>query len=190
MPYGPRLTWYIRFSEFVMGALTVNTAPLGLLLTWTVYGTFLPGDSRGWKNRAAGLKIAQPVLETWHRDRLNHDVVLLDDPMRDEVESALREICEFRSWTLWAVSARSNHVHVVVSAPEYKPTLVRDQLKGKATRELRRMSSTWVDRPVWTEKGDIEFLDSESEIQECVLYVNEAQDRKGRDRVPDVSRDA
>lgn len=158
-----------------------STSPLGLFITWTVYGTFLPGDQRGWRHRSAGDCPARPLLESWHRDRLNHDVILLDAEMRAVAEAAIREICEFRTWTLWAVSVRSNHVHVVVTAPDYKPSLVRDQLKAKATRE--QSFELWKDRPVWTEKGDIEYLDNESEIDQCVVYVKEAQDRKGRDHM-------
>ena len=100
--------------------------------------------------------------------------------MRRVTEAAILEICGVRSWSPWAISVRSNHVHVVVTAPEYRPALVRDQLKAKATRELRRKFSVWRERPVWTEKGDIEFLDSEADIEQCVTYVTEAQDRKDR----------
>ena len=158
----------------------MNTTPLGLFITWTVYGTFLPGDARGWRHRSKGNQLARPRLAVWHRDRLNHDVITLDESMRSVAEAAIREICHVRSWSEWAISARSNHVHVVVTAPEYKPTLVRDQLKAKATMELRRAFSVWKGRPVWTEKGDIEFLDSDADIEECVIYVTEAQDRKDR----------
>jgi REP element-mobilizing transposase RayT len=158
-----------------------SSSPLGLFITWTVYGTFLPGDSRGWRHRSSGVELGRPLLESWHRDRLNHDVVLLVAKMRAVVEAAIREVCTIRVWTLWAVSVRSNHVHVVVTAPRYKPILVRDQLKAKATRELRQSFDIWQNRPVWTEKGDIEFLDNESEIEQCVVYVTDVQDRKGRD---------
>jgi len=159
----------------------MNRSPLGLFITWTVYGTFLPGNARGWRHRSDGPQLGQPLLETWHRDRLKHDVIMLDDSMLSIVETAIYEICGVRSWTLWAVAIRINHVHVVVTAPEYDPKLVRDQLKAKATRELRRAFAVWNDRPVWTEKGDIEFLDSETEIEQCVVYVSVAQDRKNRD---------
>jgi REP element-mobilizing transposase RayT len=159
----------------------MSTSPLGLFITWTVYGTFLPGDWRGWKHRSAGPVLARPLLESWHRDRLNHDVTNVDESMQSVAETAIQEICGVRSWPLWATSVRTNHVHVVVTAADYKPTLVRDQLKAKATMELRRAFPIWKGRQVWTEKGDIEFLDSETEIQQCAVYVSEAQDRKDRD---------
>lgn len=161
----------------------MNDSPLGLFITWTVYGTFLPGDQRGWRHRREGPRTPQPKLEQWTRDRLKHDVRLLDDEMRLTVQSAVEEIADFRSWTLWAISVRTNHVHAVITAPGYAPELVRDQLKGKATRELRLAFPVWKDRSTWAEKGDIEYLDTEIEIQDCVMYVDEAQDRKHRDVV-------
>ncbi|MCS7466043.1 transposase [Stieleria sp. ICT_E10.1] len=157
------------------------TSPLALFITWTVYGTFLPGDARGWRHCARGEQTPRPKLEKWNRDRLKHDIVLLDTSMQETVESAINEICEFRVWTLWAVGARRNHIHVVATAPDYKPTIVRDQMKAKATRELRESFGVWKDRSVWSAKGDIEFLDTEEEIEQCVIYVTEAQDRKNRD---------
>ena len=163
--------------------ILLTDSPSGLFLTWTVYGTFLPGDSRGWRHRASGMRSAQPQLDLWHRKRLQHAVILLTDPMRRTVESAIDEICDVRRWSLWASAARSNHIHVVLTAPECDPETVRDQLKAKSTRELRGGFSVWKDRPVWSANGDIEFLDSEEEIEKCVLYVREAQDRKSRDHL-------
>ncbi len=101
--------------------------------------------------------------------------------MQSVAEAAIREIADVRSWSIWATAVRINHVHVVVTALDHDPKLVRDQLKAKATMELRRTFAVWKDRPVWTEKGDIEFLDSDAEIQQCVVYVSEAQERKDRE---------
>ena len=81
-------------------------------------------------------------------------------------------------------------MHVVVSAHGYKPKLVRDQLKAKATKELRRSFAVWENRPVWTERGDIEFLDHETDIEQCVMYVAEAQDRMNRDEQRPVFRES
>ncbi|MEI2768857.1 MAG: transposase [Nitrosomonas sp.] len=152
-------------------------------MTWTVYGTFLPGDRRGWRHRQDGIKPAQPLLEQWHRDRLNYDVVLLNADMQAIAETAITEICTFRTWRLWAVSVRSNHAHVLLTAPNYRPTLVRDQLKAKATTALRAAFEIWQNRPVWAANGDIEFLDNDQDIEQSAIYVSEAQDRKCRDQV-------
>ena len=66
----------------------MNT-PLALFVTWTVYGTFLPGDARGWRHRTEGGKLPQPRLEQWSQSQLKHDIVLLDDTMRGVAEAAI-----------------------------------------------------------------------------------------------------
>ena len=156
-------------------------APLALFITWTVYGTHLPGALSSWRHRSKGNQTKRPLLDSWHHNRLKHQVILLNQSMRCVTEDAIEEICHVRAWQLWALSARSNYVHTVVSAPQRKPTLVRDQLKAKASMELRRFFPVWKDRPLWTAKGDIEFLDNENEIERCAIYVSEAQDRKSPD---------
>ncbi|EMI55051.1 transposase [Rhodopirellula sallentina] len=159
------------------------TSPMALFITWTTYGSFLPGDHRGWRHRTQGEKQPQPKLLRWHQEHLAHAVLLLDRSMIEVVASAVTEICEYRRWHLFACSVRSNHVHVVLAAPDWKPPKVRDQLKSKATMELRASNPAFRDRPVWTRKGDIAYLDSDVEIERCVTYVLEAQDRKIRDQM-------
>ena len=157
-----------------------NDAPLALFITWTIYGTFLPGDARWWHKRNQGEQLPQPKLAQWHRDRLKHPILLLQERDRATVENAIEEISNFRGWKLWAKSARSNHVHLVVTAVARTPKLVRDQIKAKCTRELRVKNKSFLNRDVWTAGGDIEFLDADSEIDSCVKYVAEAQNRKNR----------
>ncbi|QDT01933.1 hypothetical protein K227x_03030 [Rubripirellula lacrimiformis] len=155
--------------------------PLAYFLTWTVYGTFLPGDARWWRHRKQGAAVPSAGLRQWSKDRLAHPVKLLSPDDRVVCESAIDEICAFRGWDQWARSARSNHVHVLVTATDRKPELIRDQLKSKCTLELRSANSGFADRPIWTTRGDIEFIDTEDEINECVIYINEAQDRMNRE---------
>ena len=78
------------------------------------------------------------------------------------------------------MSARTNHVHVVVSAPGFPGDKVRDQLKANATRGIREVDGRFLDRPVWTTKGDVEFLMTEEALENAIEYVAEAQDRMGR----------
>ena len=151
------------------------------LLTWTVYGTFLPGDDRGWRHRSQGQRQAEPELKRWCERQLKHPVLLLDLSARDCVERAVRDKCRARGWRCFGVAARSNHVHGVVWAGTDDPKNVRDQLKAMATSRLRQMDPRYRDREVWTSKGDIEWLRDEEAIANAVMYVEFAQDRKGRE---------
>ena len=154
--------------------------PIGYFITWTVYGTFLQGDSRRWRKKRCGEQSPQPLLEHWHRDRLKYDVLLLTNSHREIVSAAVKEHCLHRQWKLWSVNPRTNHVHVVVAAQGYLGTKVRDQLKANSTRSLREHDASFVDRPVWTTKGDVQFLYTEEDLEQAIVYVEEAQDRMDR----------
>ena len=151
--------------------------PIAFFITWTVYGTHLQGDPRGWRRRRKGEQTPQPRLAEWRRERLNHEVLLLSPEHRATIEDECRRHCEHRGWRLWEVNARSNHVHAVVSAPECSGKTVRDQLKANCTRGLREKWTVFRDRPVWTVGGDWECINSEDDLEEVCLYVREAQDR-------------
>ena len=158
-----------------------NDSPLAFFITWTVYGTFLPGDARGWRLRRRGNQLPRPRLAQWHRDRLKFDRILLSKPMREIVNQTIEKHCRVRNWHHWASNARSNHVHAVITAPDHRGSVVRDQLKAYCTRAIRATDSEFVDRPVWTRGGDWECINSTQEVADCVAYVLEAQDQKGRD---------
>jgi REP element-mobilizing transposase RayT len=108
---------------------------------------------------------------------LKHDVILLSPEQRVIVEQECQRHCDHRGWHLWEVSARSNHVHVVVTAAGYSGKTVRDQLKANCTRGLREQWAVFRDRPVWAVGGDWECINSEDDLETVCLYVREAQDR-------------
>jgi REP element-mobilizing transposase RayT len=156
----------------------VDNEPMAFFITWSVYGTHLQGDLRGWRRRRKGDQPPQPRLEKWRRDRLKHEVILLSSDHRAAVEFVCRRHCHIRGWHLWEVNARSNHVHAVVTATEYLGKTVRDQLKANGTRILRAQWPQFRDRPVWTIGGDWLCINSDEELESVCLYVREAQDRK------------
>jgi REP element-mobilizing transposase RayT len=155
-------------------------APLGYLLTWTTYGSWLPGDRRGWvdKRNAAWhvpFQEPDPCREVAARGRMKEPPVVLDRCQRQAVMRAISEVCRFRGWVLHAVSVRSNHVHVVLSPGDCPPKPVIATLKAYATRALRKTcpdEDRW-----WTEGGSGRFLNDERSFLAAVGYVN-SQDLK------------
>ena len=150
--------------------------PITLFITFTTYGTWLPGDQRGWRKWKAGEQQPQPLLEDWCRDRMKEQPVFLNEHQRQQVETVIREHATIRGWSLHAVSARSNHVHIAVTACD-PPKRVRDQFKANATRVLRELPAPVKTEKVWTKGGDIEFVDTEDDLFQVVMYITEAQDR-------------
>ncbi|MCC9603465.1 hypothetical protein LOC67_23190 [Stieleria sp. JC731] len=159
----------------------MDEEPLAFFITFTIYGTFLQGDNRWWRSRQKGSQPPQPLLESWHRDRLKHDIVLLNETQQQIVESEINRLYDFRDWILRKANARTNHVHVVVSDSGCSGGKVRDQIKGNCTRVLRESSSVFVGRPVWSVGGDWKCINSEDDLEQAILYAGEVQDRKGID---------
>jgi REP element-mobilizing transposase RayT len=118
-------------------------------------------------------------LEQWRQDRLKYPVLLLSMHQRQVVENEIERHCSIRNWRVWTKSARSNHVHAVVTAPGVRGSKVRDQLKANATRSLREVWNEFRDRPVWTALGDWQCINTEEDLEQVIIYVSEAQDRMG-----------
>ena len=121
---------------------SLHALPFAYLITFRCYGTWLHGDARGSMDPkhhvygAAKVAASQP-FENSNRKQLKHAPVILDVRQHKVVEAAVRGVCDYRSYILRALNARTNHVHCVVSAM-CKPEPILDALKAYATRALRR----------------------------------------------------
>ena len=120
----------------------MNDDPLGYFLTWVTYGTWLPGDERGWVEYQRGWKLPDPIRELEALVTMTEDACLLDEAQRRAVENQIAETCQCRGWQLHAVNCRSNHIHVVVTAANTRPKKIRADLKAWATRCLKDQSDS------------------------------------------------
>jgi hypothetical protein len=98
--------------------------PTAFFLTWTTYGSWLPGDARGWVGRRGVIGTPSASLARSARAQLRGAPVVLTLPDGRAVEAALQEQCDFREWYLHTVACRTGNVHVVVSAPSCPPVTV------------------------------------------------------------------
>lgn len=159
--------------------------PIAYFLTWTCYGTWLPGDERGWTKWHKGEKLPQPLLADWCREQMVETPVTLDERQRLIVHEMIARHCQVRSWRLHAVNCRSNHCHSVVTAKDYDGEQVRDQLKSWCTRGLKddersrgvppeKIRAHW-----WTRKGSVRYLFDDESLDAASVYTLEAQDAGG-----------
>jgi REP element-mobilizing transposase RayT len=80
------------------------------------------------------------------------------------VESAIREVCEYRNYGLLAVNARTNHVHSVVTAA-CKPEHMMDTFKAYATRRLREAGLLDPHIKPWARHGSTPYLWTEEAVE-------------------------
>jgi len=158
--------------------------PLAYFLTWPTYGTWLPGDERGWVKWHRGFQPPDAVKKLEAAARMAENACRLDRDERRLVETAIVACCGVRGWALHAVNCRSNHVHVVVTA-RVDPDTVREQLKAWCSRRLmeaaqNRGGSVSRDGSVrtnwWAERGSQRYLNDEDSLEAAILYVRDAQD--------------
>jgi REP element-mobilizing transposase RayT len=156
--------------------------PLAYFITWTTYGTWLPGDARGWiKSGDYGIKSPDPKLERQARKTMAEPLVVLTQDQRTLVEETITAHCRIRGWILHTVNARTNHIHAVVTANR-KPDVVRDQFKAWCSRKLsdqvglvKAVAKKAGRRHWFTEGGDAQTIETEQHLENAIRYVVELQ---------------
>lgn len=160
-------------------ARKTSEQPLSYFITFRCYGTWLPGDDRGWADRRelgydsptrsghAGLRASSEVALV---DRPFH----LDGPKRSVVERTIRDVCTYRGWTLHAINVRTNHVHLVATAAQ-SPEQVMATLKAWSTRRLRQAGLVDEGTRLWSRHGSTRYLWTTDDVEMAHGYVTEGQ---------------
>jgi REP element-mobilizing transposase RayT len=162
------------------------------LLTNTTYGTWLPGDPRGFIGQVFEHRDDDP--EDQRRVRHNIPGTTCDDDMPG-LEQAVQvlmkgppihltlahalaafeqfqETARYRGWELRAVSIMFNHFHIVVGVRgDPAPSKILGDIKSYGTRKLSArfgapLSLTW-----WTERGSKRKLKDERALMMAIHYV-------------------
>ena len=155
--------------------------PLAYFITWPTYGTWLPGDQRGWIEYRQGWRLPNTNLLATSEAKMSEEPCVLSLEARELVKQQIVETCLFRNWNLHAVACQSNHLHVVIGAFETKPQKVRRDLKAWSTRRLK----TEIDsnrRNWWAERGSIRYIWDQASLDRVLVYVTESQELKHKDQ--------
>ena len=150
--------------------------PLAYLITFTCYGTWLHGDKRGsvdFKHNQFGEAFleADSQREQEEYKRLKHLPVYLTQEQRDSVAKSIAHVCESRGWKLWEVNVRTNHIHAVLSSPEFPKAIFR-ALKSRSTIDLKS-AGLFAQEKLWTRGGSGLYLWKEDAVEAACQYVKE-----------------
>jgi REP element-mobilizing transposase RayT len=154
--------------------------PLTYLITFRCYGTWLHSDERGSIDRRhnqykSPYRESNKRLQDFSLSELKNEPVCLDAAKRDLVESAVREVCDFRNWLLRAINVRTNHVHTVVSIGSASPSQALNNFKAYATRKMRETDCWKFDHSPWASRGSKRRLWNARSIEIAVDYVINGQ---------------
>ena len=154
--------------------------PIAYFLSWSTYGSRLPGDERFWTEQGKGTQLPDPTIHEAAASLMTEDPVTLSPEQRAIVDGVIVRHCEVRGWMLHARNARTTHVHAVVSAPGVEPETVREQLKAWCSRRLseaaglRGRSRNGL-RRWWAEKGSVQMIYDDDGLGRAVDYVIDGQ---------------
>ena len=90
------------------------------------------------------------------------------------VRDAIVGVCTFRSWYLYALHVRTNHIHGIVET-EALPSRVLNDWKAYATRSLRAAGVIPPDRLVWTHGGSTHTISSRPALERAIHYILQGQ---------------
>jgi REP element-mobilizing transposase RayT len=149
------------------------------LLTFNWYGTWLPGDERGWVERArwihrGGSRDPNSGLECCSREVMKQRPYALDLVRADVVLEAVQQVCLFRDWGLIAAHVRTTHVHLVVDRPRDPDRAIAD-FKSYSSRALTKAGFDSADRKRWARGGSTRPLGTNQAAWAAVKYVVEEQ---------------
>ena len=155
-------------------------------LTWTTYGTWLPGDDRGFVSNIRDgdgpeVKHAEPGtpydakqrgLVHAAREQMSGDPIWLHSGHADAVAKQFLETAKFRGWVMCAMAVMTNHVHLVVgvSGDPEPETLLRD-FKSYGSRRLNRLAGKPISGTWWTAGGSRRILRDPVAVRTVVEYV-------------------
>jgi REP element-mobilizing transposase RayT len=154
---------------------------LAYFITWTTYGTWLPGSAKGegsvdTAHNVYGTPFVEPneKKEQAAREAMTQPPYVMSAAEREVVCKAIVGLAKERGWTLWALHVRSNHIHVVVSA-ERDPGRIMSDMKGRASRDLNEAGFDSAERKRWTRHGSTRHLFREEDVAAKVRYTLDEQ---------------
>ena len=192
MTQRPVTTRQADAAPLLLGDETMNA----WLLTSTFYGTWLPGDERGFVSRVRDHRWDEaPQLRRAEHDQYGESFDADLAGLRQHAKQSMRgpsirinheqakvllaqfqETAQYRKWALHAVAIMAEHVHWVVVLPEtcHGSTGLRD-FKSYGSRALTQRfglpkSETW-----WTSKGSNRWLPDEDALRAAIEYVRNQQ---------------
>ncbi len=157
-------------------------------LTWTTYGSWLPGDQRGFVgtervasqvrriNNQPNTQPSKPNarLAQFAARQLKAPVVLLQVDQAHDLLDQFQETVTHRQWLLIAVGVMRTHLHVVVGVTgDPDPDGILRDFKSYGSRKLNRSYRSPASETWWTESGSKRKLSNAASVEAAVNYVRQ-----------------
>jgi REP element-mobilizing transposase RayT len=146
-------------------------------ITWGTHGTRLPGSDKPHVRKDQNefdspLPEPDPELEVLARKRMTQPSVRLTYEHRQFTVKAIENVAKRYGWTIHAIAAQSDHVHVVITANRVGNEL-RDALKAVSSKALNKQ---FADQKWWAVGGSCKYIYYDSYFENAVNYVRDQRE--------------
>ncbi|OGT25483.1 MAG: hypothetical protein A3I77_04115 [Gammaproteobacteria bacterium RIFCSPLOWO2_02_FULL_42_14] len=153
--------------------------PLAYIITCRTYATWLHGDERNsvdrYHNKFLTPRIKpNPVLEKVRKQLCKETPYLMNAPQRETVLQSIIKTSECANWHLYAAHVRTNHMHIVVSAPK-EPEKITVSLKAYATRYLKQQHPELNRERYWSKGASTGYIFQSENLFRAIQYTIEEQ---------------
>ena len=145
---------------------------IGYMLTWTTYGSWLPGDERGYVADGRTLPGDGKILER-NRKRQKSPDVKLNTQEKVIVEQTILAEAKRIDHQLEALIVCSNHVHLLARPHAQSIEEIAGRYKSVTTRALWQQGRKG---RVWTKGYDKRFCFTEQDIATKAKYIQNHTD--------------
>ena len=151
------------------------SGPRAYFLTLSCYGAWLHGNAAGSvdpQHNVHGTLVVRPntAREKAEQNQMDQPLYELDPVRRGHVLDAIKEVCVYRGWWLFAAHVRSRHFHAVVQAGDAPEKVVND-FKAYASRRLHKTGLDAPDRKRWSRHGSTRYLWKQEDLERAIKYV-------------------
>lgn len=147
---------------------------IGYLITWTMYGTWLQGDERGFVKNGKILPANKSLADS-NKQNLTKEPVKLTKTQQRIVADAIYEKARQLNQKIHALAVCSNHVHIVAGYVPQPISAIVTAYKMAAQVALRKDGLTG---RVWTKGFDKRYCFDESALKARINYVNSHNTKK------------
>ena len=147
---------------------------IAYMVTWTTYGSWLPGDKRGYVKDGEILS-EDKCLEEICKKLMKSDGFKLTKRQQQIAKEAIIEKANSFGQVLHAIAVCSNHVHLIVENTKKPIGVTVSQYKNAARIALREAG---INSKLWTRGFDKRFCFDEAKLKNKIAYVEKHNQQK------------
>ena len=137
------------------------------MVTWTMYGTWLQGEEKGFAKDGT-IRGGNVALRMDCRAKLKKPLAALGGKEKSIVKEAILEAAGRFRQNIRAIAVCSNHVHIVCEYVDVPIGVVVGYYKNAGRKALRRLGYVG---SVWTRGYDKRFCFDDKALKERIRYV-------------------